>query len=434
MNYVPHKELTIQLQDYLRSLSKSPQIAKIINFNNKEIKAKDILAKFQLLPFTCKTNTYRYHNISKTPKGYSFITRIGHSPAYSELNMSKKDYYRMVNVEKYRFLLDGVNNTDVCSAICFPIENIIAMSQAIISIGAKFVPLEGDEETIFNKIVSTKITVLFSTPSTFSKFINYINKRKIKYHLRLALTGGQKIPNYNSFSRYLKTHLGAKLVDHIGSFKLLNYAIHCKKHDYYHFIDKHQFVEIINPQTNKPSSKGEIVITPLWRKDYSLIRFRTKDYVEIKPRLTCNCAIKDPRVFSKIIKRVDENIKLNGIMTSLYDIYKETKKKLTLQNNILDPIMWKIVPPPKFSIYIINTQLIDDVLILIQKKRFIFSLRRKKPIQKFFLSTYYLQPKILLIDNDEYEMLSEKYFDLRYDTKTYFSKKIQILLKKYKKV
>lgn len=372
-------------------------------------------------------NTVNNRNVQKTvSSSYSLLVRTGLSPEPIKSGLSANDYKNMVDFEKYRFLLDGVNKNDICTVIYFPLENIIPMSEAVRKIGAQFIPLEGHLEEIFNNIIRLNITVIYSKPDIISQFILYVKKHQIKPNIRLILTGGQKIDKYDKFLKEIYEYLGAELIDHVGTSELLNFAIHCKTHGYYHFIDKHQIVEIIDPKTNQPSNKGEIIVTPLWREDYCLFRYKTGDYVEIKTTKPCGCKIQDPRVFTSIIKRIDTRIKINGIMGSPEHLCKSVKGILTNQFGIIDRILWKLYKPPVFMICINKIHNVDNVIIIIQKNKFKLSFRHTKPLINFFQSNYYLRPTILLIDSKlEEGLLPNVCVDLRNIDNTDLPEKIE---------
>jgi len=339
-------------------------------------------------------------------KKISYVMRMRNQVSSEMVNipLSKKDFEGLIIFEKDKFEKIGVNSQDIASVIFFPLQHVIPMSLALQRLGAIYIPFEGDEEKVFFDVINNKISFLVTTPSRVSKLIDFVKKTKLKSSLRLINTGGQKIKDYHFFKMKVKKYLGADLVDNIGSSELQNFAIHCREHEQYHFVSKDQIVEVIDPETKSISDKGELVITPLWRKDFPLVRYKTRDIVKLIKSKKCSCGFADPRVIKGIEGRLDQMIKLNGVLLPIYQIHQKLLKLWTEQIVILDNLIWKYRDSPKLCLVVQEKRRKDELFIFITKKRSAF-FRRKNLLVKFCQKEFYLTPEVRVIEYNVFNKL-----------------------------
>jgi len=91
-------------------------------------------------------------------------------------------------------------------------------------------------------------------------------------------------------------------------------AHECQHKDGLHIFWDVFYPEVINPKTGKPAEdgkEGELVITTLTKKGIPLLRYRTRDIVNIDYK-KCKCGRTSPRI-SKITGRTDDMIIVRGI-------------------------------------------------------------------------------------------------------------------------
>jgi phenylacetate-coenzyme A ligase PaaK-like adenylate-forming protein len=392
------------------------------------------LGDFYKIPFATKEELCSFQNKGKkSQQDNSFIMRVRADNLGNELKLplSFDDYRGMVEFEQYRLEKAGIKTSDVCSIVYFPLQHIIPMAEAIMRIGAKYVPIEGGLEQRVSKIFDYELTCLLCTPKTVNDLIDYAKITKEKSSLRLIITAGQKIADFKDFSLRVKKFLGAEVIDQIGSSELQIFATHCKQHEQYHLIDKNQVVEIIDPETQKSSEKGELVITPLWRKDYPLIRYRTGDYIELKKRIKCRCGIQDPRVFGGVIKRVGGLTKVNGVLVSLDEISDNINKSLNYQYP-LDKIIWSNISPPHILTIISEENRNDHIKIYLSRKKYQLTLRRRRPIEDYLDSFFGITPMLILVDSKDIKEMSDyQYLDIRGQKKSDLPKNVRVFIKKY---
>lgn len=173
--------------------------------------------------------------------------------------------------------------------------------------GYKVFTLDGFEDCqeMIDKIRFFDITVLMSCATKvflLMKFVrdNHIDPKSLP--LKKVIVGSEGYMQNPTARKLVKKYLNAKCVSSAGSTESGQFLSQCS-HDNLHLIDEGYIYEVINPETHKHGTKGELVITPFWRKGSSVIRYRTEDYVEIKDH-PCPCgypsSIIKPDSFGKL--------------------------------------------------------------------------------------------------------------------------------------
>lgn len=345
------------------------------------------------------------------------------------LPLSLLDYKNYINFEKRKFELVGVKNTDLCSVVEFSQNSTIIQAQSILALGASYIPLDGDENKIFQDIIRYKVTVIFTIPPVVYRFMDYVQSRNLKTSLRLIITTGVKIPDVEKLDQRTKSILGAELIDTIGATELASFAFSCKKHrNYYHFVDQHQIIEIIDPKTKKPANKGEIVITPLWKVDFPLIRYGTSDFTKIERNLSCDCKVSNKLLVSGIEKRLTQSTRIQRYLVDLQDFYHQVKDSLLWQN-FFDQKLWSFLEKPKLLIFITRIKHVDTVLVFIEKSKFLLTLRKRQLIENAIFKMTNADTKIILCHQDLLHGIAPNYQDIREIPKKNLSKSILNLLK-----
>lgn len=345
------------------------------------------------------------------------------------LPLSLVDYQNYINFEKRKFELVGVQKKDLCSVVEFSQNSTIIQAQSILALGASYIPLDGDENKIFQDIIRYKVTIIFTIPPVVYRFMNYVQSRNLKTSLRLIITTGVKIPDVEKLNQETKSILGAELIDTIGATELASFAFSCKKHrNYYHFVDRQQIIEIIDPETKKPANEGEIVITPLWKVDFPLIRYGTSDFTKIERNLSCNCKVSNKLLVSGIEKRLAQSTRIQRYLVDLQDFYNQVKDSLLWQN-FFDQKLWSFLEKPKLLIFITRIKHVDTVLVFIEKSKFLLTLRKRQSIEDAIFKMTNADTKIILCHQDLLHGIAPNYQDIREIPKKNLSKSILNLLK-----
>lgn len=362
---------------------------------------------------------------------YSFTARIDNLGNQVYYPLSKIDYTKYIELEKEQFIQSGVKPKDRCSILAFSQDATIPKSQAIMSIGATYIPLDGDESDIFENIIKQKITVIFTVPQFLFRFMDYVKAHKLQSALRLIITTGVKIPNKLEIYQKIKKILGAELRETIGSTEVGTFAVSCKSDpNSFHFLDKYHYVEIINPETHKPDSIGDIVITPLWKHDYPLFRYNTGDYIELLTNKSCTCASRSKWIFKGILKRSDNTIRIERFLASLPELYQQLQSLLCHQY-LADKIIWRLIDPPLLVLLLIEINYSDQLLLFIEKNTSNLTLRKINPLIQFALKASNAKTKVIYCQKNDLIDISPKYQDIKNIESSKLPKDTQKLLKKY---
>jgi len=342
--------------------------------------------------------------------------------------LSNRDYQNYIFCEKRKFQLIGVKKTDLCAMIEFSQSEVIIMSQAFLSLGASYIPLEGDENKIFNDIIRYKVTVIFTIPPVVYRLMEYVRVRHLKTSLRLIITTGVKIPDVEKLNQETKSTLGAELIDTIGATELASFAFSCREHrNFYHFVDQYQRIEIIDPKTKKPAKEGEIVITPLWKVDFPLIRYGTSDCTKLEENLSCHCAVQNKTFCSGVEKRLVQSTRIQRYLVDLKEFYDQVRNNLYWQN-FFDKKLWLFLEKPALAILITKMNHVDTVLVFIDKSKFLLTLRRRQPIEDAIFKMTNAETKFIFCNKKLIQKVLPSYQDIRDIPKKHLSREILNLL------
>lgn len=398
------------------------------NFSPKTIRSLKDLNNFPIINKEIYYKLTKNQPINFGQNSYVFKTIATISGEEAVFPLSANDCQNYLNFEKRKFELIGVQKNDLCSVIEFSQNHTFFLSQAFLKIGASYIPLDGDENKIFQDIIRYKVTVIFTIPPVVYRLMDYVKERNLKTSLRLIITTGIKIPDVEKLNRETKSILGAELIDTIGATELASFAFSCKKHrNYYHFVDRNQIVEIIDPKTKKQSNAGEIVITPLWKVDFPLIRYGTADFTEIKENLSCNCKLDNKLFINGVEKRLVQSTRIQRYLVDLQDFYYQVRESLLWQN-FFDKKLWDFVEKPKLLILIKRIKHTDTVLVFIEKEKFFFTLRKRQAIEDVIFKMTNAETKIIFCQKALLRNVDLNYQDIRDIPKKNLSQSILKLL------
>ncbi|MCX5804583.1 MAG: AMP-binding protein [Proteobacteria bacterium] len=187
-------------------------------------------------------------------------------------------------------------------------------------IGCEVVPGGAlDTKGRVNKIVELKANALAGTPTYLLNIAQEAISMGIdpkSLGIERAIGAGEPLPEATRLR--IEATYGCKMFDHIGSTETCGFASMCKEQKGLHIIEPFFLLEMLDRETlSKEVEVGEqgvIVITPLGRRSFPVIRFNTND-VAIKGPDSCGCG-RTSKKLMEIVGRVDDISKIRGVLFS----------------------------------------------------------------------------------------------------------------------
>jgi phenylacetate-CoA ligase len=184
--------------------------------------------------------------------------------------------------------------------------------------GAMAVPVgPGNLDMHCEIMVDLQTTVFCCTASMGLLMAEEIKKRGLqeKINLKKVIFGAER--HSDAMRRNIKEYLRAEDTFDIPGLTELygpGTGLECKAHEGIHYWADYYLLEIINPETLKPSLPGEVgemVVTTLRKEATPLIRYRTRDLTRLIPG-RCSCGNILPR-HDKILGRSDDMFIIRGV-------------------------------------------------------------------------------------------------------------------------
>jgi len=184
--------------------------------------------------------------------------------------------------------------------------------------GAMAVPVgPGNLDMHCEIMVDLQTTVFCCTASMGLLMAEEIKKRGLqeKIHLQKVIFGAER--HSDAMRRNIKEYLRAEDTFDIPGLTELygpGTGLECKAHEGIHYWADYYILEIIDPETLKPSAPGEVgemVVTTLRKEAAPLIRYRTRDLTRLIPG-RCSCGNILPR-HDKILGRSDDMFIIRGV-------------------------------------------------------------------------------------------------------------------------
>jgi len=331
-------------------LGKFKKVLKIVLQTNKFYKRKfnavgivsgdqiNTWNEFFSLPFTTRTELIKDQqkappfgtNLTRPLSQYTYVVRTSGTssgiPFYQPLTPQEFDRFTDVLARGYREL--GIKKGDVIcyfsSSWAYPL-----FYETSRRLGIRMVPVDDYKPiNLFKIIKSMGVTVLQSFPTAIFELIELAQENKIdlkRLGIKKILTIGEVGGGYPPTKSFFENAWNAKVIDHIGALESGTFAVECTKANTYHILEDLFIAEVYDPSSNQLATKGELVLTSLWRQDYPLIRYRTGDIVQIN-HLPCSCGKKTPRLMGGILGRVTGQIKLLGFFIFPEDIERTIRR------------------------------------------------------------------------------------------------------------
>jgi len=176
-----------------------------------------------------------------------------------------------------------------------------------------------DTKGRINKIIELRANAMAGTPTYCLNIAQEAREMGIdprSLGIERILGAGEPLPE--ATRRRIEDTYGCHCFDHIGSTETCGFAGMCEAKEGLHIIEPFFLVELLDRETlSQEVAEGEqgvIVITPLGRRSFPVLRFNTMD-VAIKGPDSCSCG-RTSRKLMEIVGRVDDIRKIRGVLFS----------------------------------------------------------------------------------------------------------------------
>ncbi|HEY3275026.1 MAG TPA: AMP-binding protein [Syntrophorhabdaceae bacterium] len=212
-----------------------------------------------------------------------------------------------------------------------------------------------------NKIIEMKITAMAGTPTYTLNIAQEAMAMGIdpkSFGIERILGAGEPLPE--ATRKKIEATYGCKMFDHIGSTETCGFAGMCEAQEGLHMIEPLFLVELLDRETlSKEVAEGEqgvLVVTPLGRHSFPVIRFNTND-VAVKGPSTCSCGRTSQKMM-EIVGRVDDITKIRGVLFSPKTVEQLVRSEfpeiieyelVVTREGIMDKILARIEVDPKLG-------------------------------------------------------------------------------------
>lgn len=239
----------------------------------------------------------------------------------------------------------------------------LPLHDAIENIGATFIPIgTGASDRIVSSFQRLNADILTCTPSYAIYLADYVrNKVGIDPRdlgVKRIMCGAEPGGGVPGVRKKIEDDWGAIVTESLGNADILPvYAAECPERNGNHFLGHDMiYLEIIDPESGErlrmeDGASGELVATHLDRESVPLIRFRTRDRVEIYES-PCECGRKTFRI--KCVGRTDDMLIVLGVNvfpSAIKDVVTTFRPRTTGEIQILlDKPGPKVEPPLKIQV------------------------------------------------------------------------------------
>jgi len=197
-----------------------------------------------------------------------------------------------------------------------------SMKDGIERLGATFIPVgTGASDRVVQSIIDFQADTLYCTPSYASYLAEFVrenyNMEPSELGLALMCVGGEPGGGLPEVRKKIEQDWGCKVLEAMGNADMAPVLFsECPEQNGMHFIGSDYVIcEIINPETGEvvPEShhmEGELVYTAIDRECVPLVRFRTRDLVQVDTT-PCSCGRKSFRL--RCIGRTDDMLIIRGV-------------------------------------------------------------------------------------------------------------------------
>ena len=203
-------------------------------------------------------------------------------------------------------------------------------------LGVNFIPAgTGNSIKQLDVLETLGTEFCFATPNYLMHLCDLAKKEGRKITIKKAIVWGEHCSP--QVREKMLSDFGIEMFDNYGSTEMTGgVAAECSYHNGLHIEEDYYYVEIINPETEKPvpdGEYGELVLTPLQQEAVPLIRYRTRDITRIIPE-QCQCGRTHRRI-EPITHRIDDMLLINGVNVFPSQIEECIYKYLSTATNYL---------------------------------------------------------------------------------------------------
>jgi phenylacetate-CoA ligase len=212
-----------------------------------------------------------------------------------------------------------------------------------------------------NKILELKVNAMTGTPTYCLNIAQEAMGMGIdpkSFGIERILGAGEPLPE--ATRKKIEETYNCKMYDHIGSTETCGFAGMCEAQQGLHVIEPLFLVEFLDRETlSKEVEEGEqgvLVVTPLGRHSFPVIRFNTND-LAIKGPSTCDCGRTSQKML-EIVGRVDDITKIRGVLFSPKTVEQLVRSEfpeiveyelVVTREGIMDKILARIEVDPKLG-------------------------------------------------------------------------------------
>jgi phenylacetate-coenzyme A ligase PaaK-like adenylate-forming protein len=177
-----------------------------------------------------------------------------------------------------------------------------------------------DAQTLTKLIKEYKPDILFGTPTKIYRITQQYKEQHDlnKLGVKVLYLSSEYTPK--AMEARLRAFWGCEVYHYYGMTEAgFMGGVDCHDHNVFHFNELDLLLEVIDPQTKEPlkEGEGELIFTTLRREAMPLIRYRTRDLVELIPgKCPCGTCLKS---LGRAIKRAEPIERLGTEEVSLID-------------------------------------------------------------------------------------------------------------------
>jgi phenylacetate-CoA ligase len=184
------------------------------------------------------------------------------------------------------------------------------------ALGALTIPGGGqDSATRLAWMERLGATALVCTPSYALHLLEVAREHGIdasKLPVRVTVHAGEPGAGIPAVRARIQEGWGARAYDHAGMTEMGAYGYECSAQAGLHVNEAEFIAEVLDPQTGRPATEGELVLTNLGRLGSPVIRYRTGDRVRLAQR-PCACGRTFVRLEGGILGRLDDMLIVRGV-------------------------------------------------------------------------------------------------------------------------
>jgi len=214
----------------------------------------------------------------------------------------------------------GVEAGDrACLAFSFgPHVQFWASQEGLQELGAMIVPLGGmTSAQRLQTLAQVEATVVWCTPTYALRLHEVAVQERLEStfgSVRLVLCTGEPGASLPSVRSRIEEAFGARCVDHAGLTETGPFGYPCPEGHGLHVLESEFVCEILDDRLNPtpPGERGELVLTPLRRTGFPVLRYRTGDVV-VNTREACPAGHADRWLPGGIVGRTDDMAIIRGM-------------------------------------------------------------------------------------------------------------------------